>query len=211
MTSVLWPLFILRASPMIKLRPLRPALRSSPRKALAVTQASGDENGTSANVTRTRSWADVVASTKLIPLGIVSLLLVAIAGCQAVRTAPTVDAPAATAGLMTLEDFATALSDPDLVEVYFRSGCSRCDATRGPIGCLASDRRGGLSIRRVDLRQHPQLWWDFKLNACPSYVAFRSVQEVLRAEHQTSTDFIENQLDESFGNLAHEPLAALTR
>ncbi|MEM1013796.1 MAG: thioredoxin family protein [Planctomycetota bacterium] len=127
---------------------------------------------------------------------------------------PTVEVPAASAPFLTLDQFAAALSDTEdvvLVEFCMPSGCSRCDAMRGPIDRLANDRRDGMAVRRVNLRQHPQLTWEFKLNACPSYVAFRGGQEVFRAEHPTSADLIAAQLDESFGDLAPQPLAAVTR
>lgn len=172
-------------------------VRPSSLNVLAKTPTSVGERLTDAKPTRT--WPSVDrATSKLTALGVASLSLVALTGCQVTRSMPTVDGPAACAPFMTLDQLATALSDTEdvvLVEFCTPSGCPRCDAMRGPIDRLASDRRDRIAVRRVDLNQYPQLAWELKLSYCPCYVGFRGGQEVFRAAYPTTANLIAAELD----------------
>ena len=78
---------------------------------------------------------------------------------------------------------------------------------REPIDRLASDRREGLKVRRVNLNRYPQLLWEFGVTGCPSYVAFRDGKEVFRAAYPTSADLIASGLDESLHDSSVDQLS----
>ncbi|MEN1681952.1 MAG: thioredoxin family protein, partial [Planctomycetota bacterium] len=119
--------------------------------------------------------------------------LLAAAGCQTHLQAPPVGLLAEPTPYVTLDELSGALSYDDslvLVEFCVPVSCSRCSTMRDSIDQLASERRGRLTVRRVDLRQHPQLTWEFELATCPSYIVFRDGEEVFRASYPTSVDII---------------------
>lgn len=145
----------------------------------------------------------------------VTLLLCVAAqgGCRVAPDAATDVRRAEPAPYLTLDELATTLSgDAErrlvLVEFCVPSSCSRCDQMRGPVDRLASSPPAGLAVRRMDLRRHPQLAWEFKISTCPSYIAFRDGEEVFRAAYPTSADLIAARLEEVLAGAPAEQVAS---
>ena len=124
----------------------------------------------------------------------------ATAGCQVAPVPQPHHATTETVSYMTVSEFTKSLAAEEgvlLVEFCVPSGCFRCDQMRGPIERLASDRRDDLTVRRVNVKQQPELAWEFGVTVCPSYVAFRNGEEVFRAAFPTSADLIASGIKES--------------
>ncbi|MEM6655283.1 MAG: thioredoxin family protein [Planctomycetota bacterium] len=98
-----------------------------------------------------------------------------------------------------------------LVEFCLPSGCPSCDAMREPIDHLASDQHDLLTVRRVDLRKHPQLAWELGFNEYPTYIAFRNGEEVFRATYPTSAELIVSGLGESLRQSSADDIAIAAR
>lgn len=139
----------------------------------------------------------------------VLLVAAALSGCQVASTTKPVSYAAEPIDYLTVDELGAVLaggSDTLLVEFCVPHGCARCAQMRGPIDRLASEQREGLTFRRVNLSQAPQLYWEFNLTACPSYVAFRDGKEVFRAAHPTSAGLIEAGIEESLRTPSAEPI-----
>ncbi|MEM8864408.1 MAG: thioredoxin family protein [Planctomycetota bacterium] len=125
-------------------------------------------------------------------------------GCQLSPEARTTSRPVETASFMTLDEFSAVIAgeqEVTLVEFCVPSGCFRCNEMRSAIDELATDGRQQLTVRRVNLRQYPELAWEFGVTVCPSYIAFRDGKEVFRAAHPTSADLITAKLDDQLNEL----------
>ena len=115
---------------------------------------------------RPRFRLEVVIPRYAAPVVLTTSLLL-VAGCQVLPDTRADDHVAESAPYISLGEFASTLADKHdvvLIEFCVPSGCTRCDVMREPIDRLASDRREGLKVRRVNLNRYPQLLWEFKLD-----------------------------------------------
>ncbi|MEM1305235.1 MAG: thioredoxin family protein [Planctomycetota bacterium] len=156
-------------------------------------------------------------------------LLLIVTGPQVASTTEQSVSPDEPVPYMSLEDFATTLAATTrvatteaattrahenevlLVEFCLPAGCPSCDAMREPIDHLASDQHDLLTVRRVDLRKHPQLAWELGFNEYPTYIAFRNGEEVFRATYPTSAELIVSGLGESLRQSSADDIAIAAR
>lgn len=128
-------------------------------------------------------------------------------GCEDASRIKSEAGPESSVSYITADEFAdTVAAESNLVLVEFcvPAGCFRCDEMRAPVDQLASDERERITIRRVNLNQHPALARQLGVSVCPSYIAFRDGEEVFRAAYPTSADLIVAGLDESLRNSTAE-------